>query len=180
MILLGQVAALEKTRRPGLGFVRGGYFSLGLERAASTGPDSQTPYFAGAILEKNGAILLEETAEGLRPPQVRITSRDRARTALLEHFAEQGLSMRLEQAFAIFDMPDGAHFTYFRATAETSEVGGLGRFVPLSELDTAEFISQAHRTMLLRFAAEHKTRHFGLYVGDAETGNLHKSDRGER
>jgi len=173
VVLMGRIDAMQHSGKRGLGYVSGGYFSLGLERAAGGGRAGKS-LIAGAIVVHDGAVLLEDSAEGLRPPQIKVNSHQQARVAMREHLRAKGVPIRLETAYSIFDDAKGAtQFTYFRATAQDAGAGSAGRYVPLNALHRATFATDALRTMLLRYANEHEAHDFGLYVGDETTGTVH-------
>lgn len=176
VILMGAIDMMTHADTRGLGYVSGGYFSLGLERAAASAVREGRALVVGAIVEQGDAILLEDTPEGLRPPQIKVSSHQQARVAMREHLQTMGITARIETAYSIFDSAsDAAQFTYFRASAGEADIPTHGSFVPLSELESRSFVAPAMRTMLLRYAAEHQARDYGLYVGDAENGTVHSA-----
>ena len=173
-ILIGAVDDMAHSDRRGLGYVSGGYFSLGLERAAAAAAQEGRALIVGAIVEQSGSILLEQTKDGWRPPQIRVSSHQQARVAMREHLQNNGVTARIETAYSIFDSTtDAAQFTFFRAAANAGDVPTVGTFVDLKELASLTFATSAHRAMLMRYAEEHSARNFGLYVGDTETGLVH-------
>lgn len=177
VVLLGEVLDFARSGGRGLGYAAGAYFSLGLEREAASAPKLGRQTIAGAIIEHDGRVLLEQTPEGLRPPQLVLGDRTRVRGALQEHLKKAGLSVRLGRAYSIFDdHQSGHHFTYFRATALDDRTGHNGRFLPIADLPGASFVSAAHRAMLTRYALDSRTRDFGLYVGDEHGGDIHTID----
>jgi flavin reductase (DIM6/NTAB) family NADH-FMN oxidoreductase RutF len=173
-ILIGAVDGFIHSGARGLGYAAGRYFSLGLEREAASAPRPGRPAFAGAIIEHEGHVLLEETPQGFRPPQLALGQRMRVRAALGTWLQGVGLRVKLGQAYSVFDQSaTGVTFTYFLASAETGSTGGLGHYVPIDRLAGRQFVSDAHAQMLGRFAAEYETRSFGLYVGDEVEGDVH-------
>jgi len=176
IILLGEVTDFHATQQRGLGYAAGQYFSLGLEReaASATAPKPGHTMLAGAIIEQEGKILLEQTANGWRPPQVRLEGRTQVRKTLADHFALAGLDINIGKAFSIFDdRQSQAHYTYFHASAMTDATGSLGKYIPISELSNLVFASEAHASMLTRYALEYDTNNFALYVGDESDGDIH-------
>lgn len=180
IILLGAVVDFVQADSRGLGYVAGQYFSLGLEREAAAAPRSDRRAIAGAIIEHEGRVLLEDTGTGLRPPRLILSERGNVRAALSEHLARHGLEVRLGKAYSIFDdRASDEHFTYFLAQASRLPASGPLRPVPIAELASQRYISRPHATMLTRFALEHATRDFGLYVGDDRGGDIHSSRGGD-
>jgi len=174
IILLGEVLEFAQSGARGLGYAAGEYFSLGLEREAAAAPLPGQRVVAGAIIEHDGKVLLAQTANSLQPLQLDLEGRTRVRQTLQHYLDEQGLQVKLGKAYSIFDdRQTGTHYHYFLARAETDFTAELGQFFPIAELAQASFTSQAHATMLARFALEHETQNFSLYVGDESGGDIH-------
>ncbi|MEM9439190.1 MAG: flavin reductase family protein [Pseudomonadota bacterium] len=179
IILIGAIQDYACSGSRGLGYVGGQYFSLGLERRAAAAPKPGHAAIVGAIVEYDGQILLENTKHGLCPPQLQIGDHSRVRQALDDYLTGKGLSVSLGSAYSIFDdRQSGILHTYFRALATCGATGGLGTFMPIKDLAAASFLSKGHAAMLARYALEHETQDFGLYVGDESGGDVH-SLRGE-
>jgi len=177
VVLIGEILDFSRSGARGLGYAAGQYFSLGLEREAASAPQPGRQAIAGAIIEYQGKVLLEETPDGLSPPELSLEGRAQVRRALSEHLAGAGLEVVLDKAYSIFDdRSTGAHYTYFQARALTDATGGLGRYVPIAELAQARSPSEAQAAMLARYAREYETRSFALYVGDEREGDTHSFD----
>lgn len=181
IVLLGEVVEFSSTGQRGLGYAAGQYFSLGLERAAAAAPVSRREVLAGAIIERDGSVLLEQTESGWRPFQLNLEGRTHVRRTLSEYLSAAGMPVILGKAFSIFeDRKRGVHYTYFHALAETDAPVGLGEYVPIAALPTLTFASEAHAAMLARYALEFETRNFALYVGDESDGDIHDLENGSR
>lgn len=178
VILIGEVDAFEHSGLRGLGYAAGGYFSLGLERAAAETPYAGRRTFAGALAVHDGKVLLSEGPDGLSPPKVEIDRSASVRHAVADWFAAHGAPIRLGKAYSIFDGRGGEQFTYFLAEAEIADPGSVGRFVPIGDLAQAKIASAAEKAMLDRFALETRTQSFGFYVGDSVSGYVHALNTG--
>jgi len=175
IILLGEVVDFHATQQRGLGYAAGQYFSLGLEREAATAssPKPGHTMLAGAIIEHEGKVLLEQTSDGWRPPQVRLEGRTQVRKTLADYYISAGLDIGLGKAFSIFDDRNAeVHYTYFHAAAKNDNTSTLGSYVPIAELANLIFASEAHASMLTRYALEYDTQNFALYVGDESHGDI--------
>ena len=172
-MLTGHIDGFAHSGLRGLGFAAGQYFSLGLERDADDLPPIKGQAFAGAIIEHDGQVLLREQEAGMCPPQLQLESPARIRATLEGWLASKGFDLKLGNAYSIFDVAEsGDHFTYFRAEATNSNISGPGRYYPITDLPELDFVSPAHAYMLKRFAVEHQTQSFGLYLGDEREGEL--------
>lgn len=173
VVLLGEIDRFAQSDLRGLGFAAGQYFSLGLERDAHDIPSIKGQSFGGVIIEHEGQVLLNDHGTGLCPPQLRLDNSARIRVTLAEWLQDKGLGLTLGNTYSIFDnVQSGDHFTYFRATASDANDHGLGRYYPITQLPNIEFVSSAHASMFKRFALEHQTQSFGLYLGDESEGKL--------
>ena len=173
MVLFGEIQAFDSTGDEGLGYSNQGYFSLDLERGASEAPATVRSFTVGAIVEAEGAILLQTSEQGLQLPSVEVQSRTGAVAAICEHFKQANLSIDLGPAYSIFDNPKtGDYSVYFLASSETKETNKLGQFIPLDSLDQTNLASDSIRIMLNRYALERHTGPFGLYLGDDEDGEV--------
>lgn len=176
-VLIGQVVDFGRSGARGLGYAAGEYFSLGLERAAAGAAGDARKTIVGAVIERDGAVLLSASPEGFRLPTVVLGDGAQARSALAAALAAAGVSVRVGKAYSVFDdRRAGAQTIYFRATAEREATGGLGVWTAISELSEARYASSALRAMMKRYAFESETRDFSLYVGDDVAGDVQSYD----
>ena len=97
------------------------------------------------------------------------------RAALTDWLTAQGFQLTLGNTYSIFeDARANSHHTFFRAAAVDSNTHGLGQYLPVDDIPDLQFISPAIQSMLERFAFEHRSRSFGLYLGDEHEGDLYQ------
>lgn len=172
IILVGEILHIAASGRRGLGYANGRYFSLGMEREAASAPAPGRRTVAGALIEHQGALLLNE---GM-PPSFDVADASNIRAALAQHLAEAGLAVELGRVYSIFDDRRTAeHFTYFEAQAMSNATGGLGDFTPIGTLRDLDS-GGPHGKMLARYQTESETGRFALYVGDEASGHIHPFD----
>lgn len=172
-ILLGEVLTAEVTTRPGLGYVGGQYFSLGLERSSADASGSDQNTVVGAIIEHDGKVLLRHTQKGLSVPTLQVRRRDGLRHAVLEMLENGGLQISLGATYSIYDdRGTGQRHVYILGRASSPATGGFGDWQPIETLRTARFEDPAIAAMLTRYAEEYQSRTFGLYIGDNHSGDL--------
>lgn len=171
-ILIGEVAQMSDTGGRGLGYAEGRYFSRGLEQAAVAGPGAIR--IAGAIVECGGDVILEQTPDGLRPPQVEVPSRVGLREVLTAQLAGRGLTISPGRVYSIFDADQTrAGYTYFLASGTLHPGSGDFRRFRADQLAAQTYTSEAIATMMARYARETRHRRFGLYLGDERSGEVH-------
>ncbi|MGB0847509.1 MAG: flavin reductase family protein [Thiolinea sp.] len=179
MILIGEVQDFQVSGAMGLGYGNNGYFSLGLERAAQQSPNKERPVRVGAIIEHDGQLLLEETEDGLRPPQVTVPAGSSALQTLKSYLANAGVAVDLGPVYSIFESQRYAGaFTYYRAYSSDHNGQDIGQYYPVAELTGKKFVSDAHTIMMQRYLLERENGIFGLYVGDDDEGDVHIFESG--
>ncbi|MCB1620242.1 MAG: flavin reductase family protein [Thiothrix sp.] len=181
LILIGQVENFATNEVPGLGYSNQGYFSLGLERSAAEPPPSVRSYRAGAIIEVNGTVLMQETAQGLQPPFVEVRTHVGVLAAIDTHLQQNGLDAAFGPVYSIVDNPQtGDYQVFFLATTQQQHPYPQGRFVPVDALMQEPFASPNIRTMMQRYVLERQTGVFGLYLGDGQAGDVHPLGEGSK
>lgn len=174
LILVGRIDGFQASGAAGLGFANGGYFSLGMERKVAELPAASRAVTVGAIVEHEGRLLVEDTKHGLRLPRVAATARAGSIAAIDKFFTKAGMAVTFGPVYSIYeDLKTGEASTYYRATVEDGNTGGLGQFVPVDALSSADFESAALTVMISRYILERQTGIFGLYVGDEVAGDVH-------
>ena len=171
VILLGRV--IDHASGPGqpLGYFRGTYFSPDtgqeLVDAASRGGQVEI----GALIAAEGGLLLCETpGGGLEVPRAPGPVPDIE--MLKARFREGGLALDLDFLYAVFrDGATGRHGIFYHGTATGEPPEGY-RFHPLDALPLARIRNAAERSMLARYAAEHREGSFGIYQGDEARGTV--------
>lgn len=173
-ILIGEVRDFAHTDGHGLGYVDGQYFSLGLERAALENRGSRA--LCGAIITHGENVLLEPTEAGYRPPQAIASERGDLRQTLTQDLQTRGQPVELGPAYSVFD-EDRRHCSYFLATTDATPAAAF-EALPIRDIAKLQFASAPITDMMLRFAREAQTRSFGLYIGDAQRGDVHPPTTG--
>jgi flavin reductase (DIM6/NTAB) family NADH-FMN oxidoreductase RutF len=174
IILIGRVTALAA--RPGnpLGFFRGRYFRIGLEDRLVHAATDQGSTRVGAILERDGAVLLAEDGGRLSLP---IAPGPHPSIAGLEGaLTAKGLIPRTDFLYAVYDdRHSGGHFIYYHGRLEGTHPPPPGfRMVALADLAAASIGTEAEATMLARYAQEYRHGSFGIYGGNETTGTVRR------
>ncbi|NBR88440.1 MAG: flavin reductase [Rhodobacteraceae bacterium] len=172
-LLMGEVRDFRHSGAQGLGYAGGKYFSLGLEQRAASAPRKGLENIASAIIENDGAVFLLRDGASYALPQVVVERRGLLRDALGARLHALGLDVELAQVYSIYDRAEvGEHHTCFRA-AYRKGTSTEGHFVPINQLAEMIFSVPGQSATLKRYAMEHQTGQFGLYVGDVDGGDIH-------
>ena len=161
-VLMGRVIAHDMSGAPGLGYGPDGYFELSQERRAEAPAAIQTR--ACVLLDDGERIYLTEAAE---LPMIQVGTDASPLRALESHLAKQGITAELGIVYAIYDEDQGGRRIVFRGHVNAPPKGLVAM-----PIDAAQAPSVPLDTLLKRFAQEHKTQSFGLYVGSDQIGDV--------
>ena len=173
IILLGRVIGHATEPGQPLGYFRGTYFSAGAEQelidAASRGGDIEV----GALIAHEGSLLLASApGSGLEVPKAPSGNPDI--DVLTARFRRVGLSIDLDFLYAVYrDSATGRHGIFYHGTASGMPPQGH-RYFAIDDLPLSRIKSAAERSMLTRYAAEHREGAFGIYQGDETRGTVNR------
>ncbi|MFT4726770.1 MAG: flavin reductase (DIM6/NTAB) family NADH-FMN oxidoreductase RutF [Granulosicoccus sp.] len=178
LVLIGEVIGFDYSGTPGLGYCSDGYFTLRKEREANAvASPTGLAGFAGALIEYEGQLLLTSERESNSVPNISIADGQGARSALSAHYQSLGLNISIGPVYSVYDdVASGKRYTFFTAKAESSTTGGLGEFYDINALSSKQFKDTAQKEMVKRFQTEFETKVFGLYLGDANQGEVHHGE----
>lgn len=168
LILIGRIHHFATNEGQPLGYFRGNYFSIGIEKdlaeAAAAAKDSRL----GAVLACNDGVLMKATEGGLRLPLAPRPSLD----SLTGKLAALGLTARIDFVYAAFDdRTTGGHAVYYHGQV-SGTLPPSYRIVPLTDLAQAEVANPAEAQMLARYAVDFKNGSFSIYHGTDTTGQV--------
>ncbi|CAN0125479.1 unnamed protein product, partial [Chrysoparadoxa australica] len=168
-VLIGRVVDFDAADMPGLGYGPDGYFALGRERRAEAPAPKHTR--ACVLLDDGQHIFLNSDGD---LPSVRIGPDASPLQGIEAHLAEQGIHADLGVVYALYDEDDGGRRIVFRGHVDAAPASLIQR--PIAAATAPD---PALAALLKRFAQEHKTQAFGLYVGNDRAGDvLRTKDRG--
>ncbi|WP_299624631.1 flavin reductase family protein [uncultured Tateyamaria sp.] len=165
-VLIGRVVDFDANNAPGLGYGPDGYFALGQERRAEAPAAKHTR--ACVLLDDGQHIYL--TAHG-DLPSVQIGPDASPLQGIEAHLATQHIKADLGVVYALYDQDDGGREIVFRGHVATAPAG-----LTQAPIATATAADPALDALLKRFAQEHKTQAFGLYVGSNRAGDVLRAD----
>ena len=176
-ILIGRVEAFADAGANGLGYARGAYVkpsTLGDALAAA----AQGEAVAGAVIERDGAVLLLESEDGtLALPQAPLSEASDP-AALAAHLRrETGLPVHVGFVYSVYDdrATGRGHIVYRCEAGEGAPA--RGRFAALADLPLDRIADAPTRDVLRRFAAESALGNFSVYLGNEAKGRTHPLGR---
>lgn len=169
LLLIGRVEAFATNEGQPLGYFRGSYFSVGLERDLAEAAAATKGSRLGAVLACNGGILLAQGAEGaLSLPLAPRPSLD----SLTASLTAQGLTPDIDFVYAAFDdRATGGHAIYYHGQVSGTLPQGY-RIVPLTDLASAPLANPVEAQMLARYADDFRNGSFTLYHGTETSGHV--------
>ena len=178
IILLGRVESYDYNEHIGLGYVRGGYLSLGLEQSAVEAVGSDADVIVGAIVECEGKILLTENAtKDLQVPASGLDGVTGSLGKLQNKLDALEIGISLRSLFAVFESEkSGQQSIYYRAKADfipsNDRLSGQlkGQFWSYDTIPWHRIESIAIRIMLKRYIDESERQRYGIYFGSDRDG----------
>ena len=173
IILIGRVESYDYNGNMGLGYVRGGYLSLGLEQSALEAVSGDAEVIVGAIVEYDGKVLLIENAVTgeLQVPASGLDGASGSLGKLQNCLAQLGIGISLSVLFAVFENEKtGQQSIYYRAKADSDLAGN--KFWSFDEIPWQRIESDAIKIMLQRYIDESKRQRYGIYFGSDRDGAI--------
>lgn len=174
VIIVGEIQHYDHMDSIGLGYVRGGYMSLGLERSAAKAAGSGSHAVVGAVIEHERRILLfeDEASNELYVPASGLDGEKSSLQKFQSDMLAQGINLTVSSLFAVFENEESEQQSiYYRALAES--VGKRGKdFWAFGEIPWDRISSHAVKTMVRRYISESSRRRFGIYFGSDRDGSV--------
>ncbi len=177
IIMIGRVKGYDYTDQNGLGYVRGGYVTLGLEQAAVTAAGHASKVVVGALVACNGRLLLRKPdGGGLQPVASGLRQQHGSITRLKDILDELNIGAVITSLYAVFeDEETERQFIYYRANADHMADCAADFYLP-DEIPWEEVETEAMEVMLRRFIEESRDMRYGVYFGNQRTGTVVNHD----
>ncbi len=174
VILIGRVVDFAAGDGNPLGFLRGAYVSHALEQQALDAAAGAEVFRVGAVIEADGAVLMvpDPLTGGLRLPMSGGETGHGSLKGLSAILADLGVVAEINFLYALYEDDGGRVQTaYYRGTG-TGETPQRGAYHALDALSWERIHDPVCTAILQRYAAENAAGRFGIYVGDAEAGDV--------
>ena len=168
LILIGRVLDFETSDGNPLGYYQGAYFDLGLDRAVTDAAIAGDVTIAAVLAHENGLLLRQEANGDITLPAAPST------VALLDMLAADATNAELTQLYAVYQVTEtGAQRIVYQARLHSEPGQGLTHFA-LDKLPLSRIADDAERSLLRRYAQEHRHGTFGIYQGTDVEGVVHR------
>jgi len=179
VIVIGEVIGYDFNDRIGLGYVRGGYMSLSLERSAAKTPDAGLSAVVGAIIEIDGKIWLEKNSKTgkFQVPASGLDHTPGSLSRFQTYLMEKNISASISSLFAVFESEEtGQQSIYYRARGEFSggniENSEKIELFGYDDIPWDNISPDALVEMLNRYVRESRRQRFGVYFGSDRDGSV--------
>jgi len=167
IILIGRVIDLEMTDGKPLGYYKGAYFDIGLDRAVTDAATTGNVTIGAVLAYKNTLLLVEKSDGSITLPNAHSVG------ALSQALINKGLKSAINQLYAVYQVTStGAQRIIYHGEAEGNAINGL-RFYDLNALPLDKVVDDAERSLLQRYAKENRYGTFGIYHGTEVEGVVH-------
>lgn len=173
VVLFGKILHFDHNSKYGLGYVRGGYMTPGLEYSAGRAYGSNSPVVVGAIIEHEGKILLDERQSNgdVHLPASGLDGSRGSLQQLQSDLTSQGIGIVVDALFAVYENEDQAsHSIFYRASAK--HVARPDLFKPIDQIPWNRISSEPLKSMLRRYLEESSRKRFGVYFGNDRDGTI--------
>jgi flavin reductase (DIM6/NTAB) family NADH-FMN oxidoreductase RutF len=168
LILIGRIDHFTTTEGQPLGYFRGNYFSIGIEKDLAEAAAAARGSRLGAVLACNGGALLKDDGGALSLPLAPKPTLD----SLAASLTAQGLTPQIDFVYATFDdRTTGGHAIYYHGSVSGILPHGY-RILPLADLATASIANPAEAALLHRYAKDYRNGSFSIYHGTETTGQV--------
>ena len=172
LILLGKVESFTSSEKLGLGYAKGGYFSLGMERKAEE-LALHTGGQVGAIIECDDKLLVQKTDRGYALPVTAMAKGQSSYETLSKFVSDIEPDCRVGQVFSVYEKASAGNFVaFYRVESANESHHEEYEYVPIADLTSMKFSSDDLHSMVSRFASEKKNGVFRLYFGDEAKGDV--------
>jgi flavin reductase (DIM6/NTAB) family NADH-FMN oxidoreductase RutF len=177
VILIGRVEGFNYNDQNALGYVRGGYVTLGLEQAAVSAAGHDTGVVVGALVDCNGKILLRPspTSGRLRLVASGLDQQRGSISRLKTILDELNIGAVIKSLFAVFENEETEQqFIFYRAIADHEDADKS--FYAQDEIPWDKLDDKAVVTMVKRYFEESHDQRYGVYFGNHNSGTVQRSD----
>lgn len=172
LMLVGKVENFSSNDKLGLGYAKGGYFSLGMEHKAEDMAHGKCAS-VGALIESDDKLLVQKTDSGYTLPVVDISQNEGSRASLARYLTTLGGDFEIGQVFSVYEKAINNNFVaFYRVDRATSSIPLDCEYMSLDALTSLSFISSDLTAMVKRFVTEKQNGVFKLYFGNEVEGDV--------
>jgi len=172
VILIGRIKHFDYRSAQPLGYVAGGYFTLGLEQSIVDAAGKTSGVCIGAVLNNDGAVLLKEDKKTGQLSIPMVGAEKQAQPSLAKLVAElknNHLDVSIDFLFAVYE--DLKNVVCYRGEVSGEPHDGYS-FYTLEDVPWNRVAEGPTTSMVRRFVEELKFGNFAVYIGDDVEGKV--------
>ena len=171
LILIGRVVDHVAREGQPLGYYRGSYFDIGLDRALSDAATSGS-VAVGAVLANQDRILVALDGQGGISVPV-APDAENSVEGMISALHAKGLSVDLAHVYAVYRISrSGAQRIIYHGTVQGAAPPGMA-YIDVHDIALDRVTDDAERSMLRRYMQENAHGTFGFYHGTEVEGVVH-------
>jgi flavin reductase (DIM6/NTAB) family NADH-FMN oxidoreductase RutF len=172
LMLVGKVEAFTSNEKLGLGYAKGGYFSLGMEHKAEE-VALHSAGQVGALIECNDKLLVQKTDKGYTLPVIDMAKGRSSHETLSAFVSKIEPECEVGQVFSVYEKASTGNFVaFYRVESANETQHEQYEYVPFTALSGMQFVSQDLHSMVSRLVSEKQNGVFRLYFGDEAKGDV--------
>lgn len=170
-ILIGEVVGLEHSPGRPLGYCRGAY--VGYQDVAAVNASGSGNAHIHALIETDaGVVLLRHGDGGYELPGASRLGTPSGNDGLYGVLKALGLHATLDFVFSVYEDAQGPCVIYRGRAPDAGHGDARLHHVALQDLAGLKAVDDATAAVLTRYARERAEDSFGVYVGDAQRGDV--------
>ncbi|MGB7243231.1 MAG: CoA transferase [Sulfitobacter sp.] len=171
LILVGRVLDFETSDGMPLGYYKGAYFDIGLDKALADTAAAAGVSLAAVLARDDHLLLYEDTSGHISLPTAPTQTKSVA--GLTEYLVGLGLAPTLDHLYAVYgDSQNGAQRIIYHGGIAGEAPKGT-RYFKLDTLPLDRVRDEAERSLLRRYIQENQYGAFGIYHGTEVEGVVH-------
>ena len=174
VILIGRIIDFNHHDDQPLGYVSGGYFSLGLEQTLVDVASKARHVRINLVLEQEGELLLkhDERTGKFSVPGIGMENTPPSLQSLINELCSETLTLSIEFLYAVYeDQKSGMNVICYRGKAQGAAPDGMG-FYSFDDIPWNNLADEPTHSMLRRYVDETRFGKFAVYMGDDVEGEV--------
>lgn len=171
LILIGRVVDYATHEGQPLGFYRGSYFDIGLDRALVDAAASASVAVGAVLVNRNRILVLVDEQGGLSVPVAPAAAN--SAEGMIADLGQKDLTTDLAHVYAVYRVSkSGAQRIIYHGTVQGTPPAGM-QYIDVQDIPLDRVTDDAERSMLRRYMQENAHGTFGFYHGTEVEGVVH-------
>jgi crotonobetainyl-CoA:carnitine CoA-transferase CaiB-like acyl-CoA transferase/flavin reductase (DIM6/NTAB) family NADH-FMN oxidoreductase RutF len=171
LILIGRVVDYATREGQPLGFYRGSYFDIGLDRALADAAASASVAVGAVLVNRNRILVSVDEQGGLSVPVAPAAAN--SAEGMIADLGQKDLTTDLVHVYAVYRVSkSGAQRIIYHGNVQGTPPAGM-QYIDVQDIPLDRVTDDAERSMLRRYMQENAHGTFGFYHGTEVEGVVH-------